>query len=118
MYAVVKTGGKQYRVNAGERIEVEKLDGQPGDTVELDQVLLLGEGEAVAIGAPLVAGARVKAEILDQDRHSKVLIFKYKRRKRYRRKNGHRQPFTALRIVDIMAPAGFAPPPAPAQQGA
>jgi large subunit ribosomal protein L21 len=102
-YAVVRTGGKQYRVSAGETIKVEKLDGKRGDAVELADVLLVGDGEAVTVGAPLVAGAKVKAEILDQDRERKVIIFKYRRRKRYRRKTGHRQPFTALRITEISA---------------
>lgn len=105
MYAVLKTGGKQYRVAAGDTIKVEKLEGKVGEQLEIAEVLLLADGEHLTLGRPLVEGARVKAEILEQDRHRKVVIFKYKRRKRYRRKTGHRQPFTALRIVDIVAPA-------------
>ncbi len=108
MYAVIRTGGKQYRIESGTTVNVEKLDGKPGDTVELDQVLLLADGEAVTLGAPLVQGAKVKAEIVGQERHRKVVIFKYKRRKRYRRKAGHRQPFTSLRITDIVGPGAAA----------
>ncbi|MCC6751722.1 MAG: 50S ribosomal protein L21 [Deltaproteobacteria bacterium] len=101
MYAVVKTGGKQYRVTEGDTLKVEKLPGEPGQPVVLDQVLLLVNGEQMSLGRPLVAGAQVTAEILEQDRHRKVIIYKYRRRKRYRRKNGHRQPYTALRITGI-----------------
>ncbi len=101
MYAVIKTGGKQYRVSTGDTIKVEKLAGQSGDTVELDQVLFLSYGETCTLGHPLVDGAKVTAEIVTQDKAPKVIIYKYKRRKRYRNKNGHRQPFTALRITGI-----------------
>jgi large subunit ribosomal protein L21 len=104
MYAVMRTGGKQYRVAAGDTIKVEKLEGNPGDAVELAEVLMLADGENVVLGRPLVAGALIKAEILEQDRNRKVVIFKYRRRRRYRRKTGHRQPFTALRVVDIVRP--------------
>lgn len=104
MYAVVKTGGKQYRVSAGDTIQVEKLEGGPGDKVELE-VLLLADGENVTVGRPLVEGASVAAEIVDQGKHRKVIIYKFRRRKRYRRKTGHRQPFTALKIVGINAAA-------------
>ena len=106
MYAVVKTGGKQYRVSAGETIKVEKLEGNPGDTIELDQVLLLADGESLTLGFPLVEGAKVKAKILEQAKDPKVVIFKYRRRKRYRRKAGHRQPQTFLHITDIEKTAG------------
>ncbi len=105
MYAVLRTGGKQYRVAAGDTIKVEKLEGKVGEQLELGDVLLIADGERLTLGRPLVAGAKIKAEVLEQDRHRKGVIFKYKRRKRYRRKTGHRQPFTALRIVDIVAPA-------------
>ena len=105
MYAVVKTGGKQYRVAEGDVVKVEKLDGEPGQTVELDEVLLVGSGADVTVGKPVVEGAKVSAEIVDQDRDRKVLVFKFRRRKRYRRKNGHRQPFTALKITAISAGA-------------
>lgn len=104
MYAVVKTGGKQYQVSPGDTIQVEKLEGNQGDAVQLQEVLLLADGEAITLGRPLIEGAVVSAEILDQDRHRKVIIYKYKRRKRYRRKAGHRQPFTALKITGIQGP--------------
>jgi len=100
MYAVVKTGGKQYRVAQGDTIKVEKLEGDPGEMVTLSEVLLL-KGDELKIGRPLIEGASVTAEIVGQDRHPKILVYKYKRRKRYRRKNGHRQPYTALKITAI-----------------
>ena len=102
MYAVIKTGGKQYRVNEGDRLRVEKLEGAVGDTVELAEVLMLG-GENVAIGTPLVQGAKVSAQIVGQGLGKKIIVFKMKRRKRYRRKNGHRQPFTELKVMGISA---------------
>ncbi len=101
MYAVIKTGGKQYRVAQGDRLRVEKLAGNVGDTVTLGEVLLVGEGDGVKVGAPLVGGAKVEAKIVAQDRSPKVIIFKFRRRKNYRRKTGHRQPFTALEITGI-----------------
>ena len=101
MYAVIKTGGKQYRVAQGDRLRVEKLAGNVGDTVTLDQVLLVGAGDGVKVGAPLVSGAKVEAKIVAQDRGKKIIIFKFRRRKNYRRKTGHRQPFTALEITGI-----------------
>jgi large subunit ribosomal protein L21 len=100
MYAVIKTGGKQYRVQAGDKIFVEKLEGNVGDAVSFDQVLMLG-GEALKLGKPLVSGAKVEAKILEHGRGEKVIIFKFRRRKNYRRKTGHRQPFTTLQITDI-----------------
>src|SRR3954452_4550244 len=100
MYAVIKTGGKQYRVAAGDKLRVEKLPGNVGDTVTFGEVLMLG-GEAVKLGAPLVAGAKVEAKIVAQDRDKKIIVFKFRRRKNYRRKNGHRQPFTALEITNV-----------------
>jgi large subunit ribosomal protein L21 len=102
MYAVIKTGGKQYRVQAGDKIFVEKLPGNVGDAVSFDQVLMLG-GEALKLGKPLVSGAKVEAKILEHGRGEKVIIFKFRRRKNYRRKTGHRQPFTTLQITDIKA---------------
>ena len=101
MYAVIKTGGKQYRVAQGDRLRVEKLAGNVGDTVSLGEVLLVGQGDGVKVGAPLVSGAKVEAKIVAQDRGKKIIIFKFRRRKNYRRKTGHRQPFTALEITDI-----------------
>jgi large subunit ribosomal protein L21 len=102
MYAVIKTGGKQYRVSEGTRLRVEKLPGAAGDKLQLDQVLMLG-GEKLTIGKPLVAGAKVNAEIVGQGRDKKVIVYKIRRRKRYRRKNGHRQPYTELKITGISA---------------
>ncbi len=102
MYAVIKTGGKQYRVAQGDKLRVEKLPGNVGDTVTLSEVLMLG-GDSIKIGAPLVAGAKVEAKITAQDRDKKIVVFKFRRRKNYRRKNGHRQPFTALEITGIKA---------------
>ena len=101
MYAVIKTGGKQYRVTEGQKLQVEKLGGAPGDKVTFNDVLLLGGGEALKIGQPVVAGARVEAEIVGQDRGPKIIIFKFRRRKNYRRKQGHRQPYTQLKITCI-----------------
>jgi large subunit ribosomal protein L21 len=102
MYAVFKTGGKQYRVEQGDKLRVEKLPGQVGEMVTFDQVLLIG-GEAIRLGKPLVGGAKVEAKILGQDLARKIVVFKFRRRKNYRRKRGHRQPFTALEITGIVA---------------
>ena len=102
MYAVIKTGGKQYRVSEGDRLRVEKLEGAKGDTIELAEVLMLG-GDRVAIGTPMVAGAKVSAQIVGQGLGKKIIVFKMRRRKRYRRKNGHRQPFTELKVTAISA---------------
>jgi large subunit ribosomal protein L21 len=101
MYAVIKTGGKQYRVQPNDVIKVEKLAGEPGGTVRFEEVLLVGEGDSVTIGAPTVAGAAVEATVLEQARAAKIIVFKKKRRKNYRRRNGHRQPLTVLRITSI-----------------
>lgn len=102
MYAVIKTGGKQYRVAEGQKLRVEKLAGNAGDKVTFSEVLLVG-GDAPKIGRPLVSGASVAAEITAQDRGKKIVVFKFKRRKNYRRKNGHRQPYTELKITGITA---------------
>jgi large subunit ribosomal protein L21 len=103
MYAVVRTGGKQLRVAPGDAVRVEKLEGNVGDRIELSEVLLVaGEGDT-RIGTPLVAGAKVVGTITAQDRGEKIIIFKMKRRKGYRRKNGHRQFFTELRVDTIEA---------------
>ncbi len=102
MYAVIKTGGKQYRVQQGDRLRVEKLAGDVGGNVTLNEVLMIG-GDKVVIGTPMVSGAKVTAEIVAQDRDKKVIIFKFRRRKNYRRKRGHRQPFTELKITGISA---------------
>ncbi|NNU15973.1 50S ribosomal protein L21 [Parvularcula sp. ZS-1/3] len=99
-YAVIKTGGKQYRVKSGDVINVEKLAGEAGDTVKLEDVLMLG-GDDVKIGAPLIEGASVEAEILEQARDKKIIVFKKRRRQNYRRKKGHRQEMTVLKINTI-----------------
>ena len=98
MYAVIKTGGKQYRVTTGEKIKVELIAAEVGQEVTLDQVLAVGEGAAMTIGTPLVAGATVSATVLSQGRHDKVRIFKMRRRKHYQKRQGHRQNFTELQI--------------------
>ncbi len=101
MYAVIRTGGKQYRVAPNEVIRIEKLEAEPGTTVEFDEVLLVG-GEETRIGRPLVEGAKVTATVLDQIKGPKIVVFKKKRRKNYRRKRGHRQRLTLLRVQDIL----------------
>ena len=103
MYAVIKTGGKQYRVVAGEKLKVEQIPADVGTEITLDQVLMVGEGESVKIGTPLVAGASVKATVLAQGRHDKVKIFKMRRRKHYQKHQGHRQNYTELRIDAVSA---------------
>jgi large subunit ribosomal protein L21 len=103
MYAVIASGGKQYKVQEGEILKVEKLDGQVGSEVAFDQVLLLSDGEAVKIGRPTLADVAVRGHIIEQGREKKILVFKYKRRKRYRRKQGHRQSYTAVKIDRIDA---------------
>jgi large subunit ribosomal protein L21 len=101
MYAVVRTGGKQYRVETGDVIKVEKLAGEVGDTLDIADVLMLGGDGGIKVGMPVVEGAAVKAEVLEHIKAPKVVIFKKKRRKNHRRKRGHRQPLTVLRIGDI-----------------
>ena len=102
MYAVVRTGGKQYKVAENDVISVEKLSGEAGATVELNEVLMIGDGADAAVGDPLVAGAKVIAEVLEQTRADKILVFKKKRRKKYRRTQGHRQDITVLRVTDLL----------------
>ena len=102
MYAVIKTGGKQYRVSEGDTLRIEKLDGEVGSKLELGEVLMVG-GDKVAVGSPTVKGAKVTAEIVAQDRAKKIVVFKMRRRKNYRRKQGHRQPYTEIRITGISA---------------
>ena len=101
MFAVIRTGGKQYRVAPNDIIEIEKIAGKPGDIIELAEVMLLG-GDSPKTGNPTVAGALVAAEVIEQKRGDKIIVFKKKRRKNYRRKNGHRQSLTALRITEIL----------------
>jgi large subunit ribosomal protein L21 len=103
MYAIIRTGGKQYQVAQGDQLRVEKLAGNVGETVELSEVLLVGAGEQLNIGQPVVAGAKVTATIVAQGKAKKVMVFKKKRRKGYQVKNGHRQQYTALRIEGISA---------------
>ena len=103
MYAIVRTGGKQYQVEAGDTLRVEKLQGEVGDTVELDDVLLVVDGETVTIGQPVVEGAKVVAKVLEQGRHKKIIVFKKKRRQGYQVKKGHRHMYTALKIETISA---------------
>ena len=100
-YAIVRTGGKQYRVEPGDTIRVESLPGHAGETVELSDVLMVSREGEVTLGTPTVEGARVTAEVVDNGRGKKVIVFKYKPKTRYRRKNGHRQSYTELRVTDI-----------------
>lgn len=102
MYAIVRTGGKQYKVAPGEKLRVEQLPAEVGSEIVLDQVLMVGDGESVRLGAPVVAGATVKATVVAHGRGEKLTIFKMKRRKNYRRHQGHRQGFTELKIEGIV----------------
>jgi len=101
MFAVIRTGGKQYKVAPDDVITVEKLGGEAGATIEFGEVLMVGDGASVSTGAPLVAGASVSATLVEQRRADKIIVFKKKRRQNYRRKNGHRQHQTVLRITEI-----------------
>jgi len=101
MYAIIQTGGKQYRVSPGDSVKVEKLDGNVGDTVTFDSVLMIGGDKDPVIGTPVVKGASVTGTITEQDKAKKITILKFKRRTGYRKKMGHRQPFTRLRIEKI-----------------
>ncbi len=102
MYAVIKTGGKQYKVSEGDLLKVEKIEGEVGSTIELSEVLMVG-GEEVKIGTPLLPGAKVKARIVEQGKDKKILVFHSRRRKTHRKLNGHRQPITRLKITGIEA---------------
>ena len=101
-YAIVQTGGKQYRVEPGDTIRVESLPGDDGDTVDLDDVLLVSQDGVVSVGTPTVPGAKVTAELVGRGRGKKIVVFKYKPKTRYRRKNGHRQSYTELKVTDIL----------------
>ncbi len=103
MYAVIQTGGKQYRVSQGDVVKLERLQGDTGTTISFDQVLLIGTDDDTKIGTPVVSGATVSGTILEQGRDRKVIVFKFRRRKNYKRKNGHRQYFTRVRIDEIAA---------------
>lgn len=103
MYAIVRTGGKQYQVACGDQLRVEKIEGNVGDTVALDDVLMIVNGEDVTVGQPVVENAKVTAKIAEQGRAKKVIVFKKKRRKGYKLRKGHRQSYTALKIEEISA---------------
>ncbi|HRD93085.1 50S ribosomal protein L21 [Accumulibacter sp.] len=109
MYAVIKTGGKQYRVVSGEKLKIEQIPADVGAELTLDQVLMVGEGETVKVGTPIIAGASVKVTVLSQGRHDKIRIFKFRRRKHSQKHQGHRQNYTEIR-VDAIAD-GAAPDP-------
>jgi large subunit ribosomal protein L21 len=117
MFAVIRTGGKQYRVAPNDIIEIEKVAGKPGDIIELSEVILLGGDGGPKTGSPNIAGALVAAEVIEHKRGDKIVVFKKKRRKNYRRKKGHRQALTALRITEILTdgkkPSKAAPKPEP-----
>lgn len=102
MYAVVETGGRQYKVTKGEVIDVERLKASPGQTIELDRVLLVSRDDEVTVGKPTVPGAKVVAKVLGEEKGEKIVVFKYKPKTRYRRKTGHRQVYTRLSIEDII----------------
>ena len=102
MYAIIRTGGKQYRVQSGEQVRVEALAAEVGSSVSLEEVLLVGTGDGVKVGAPLVSGAKVKATVVAHGRGEKVKIFKLRRRKHYQKTQGHRQSYTEIRIDDIV----------------
>lgn len=101
MYAVIKTGGKQYKVRPGEKLKIEQIPADVGSVITLDQVLAIGGGEGIKLGAPILSGATVKATVVSQGRHDKVKIFKMRRRKHYQKRQGHRQNFTELLIESI-----------------
>ncbi|MDR5907168.1 MULTISPECIES: 50S ribosomal protein L21 [Halomonadaceae] len=103
MYAVIKSGGKQYRVQEGETLKLEKLEIATGETLEFDQVLLVGDGDDIKVGAPLVDGAKVAAEVVSHGRGDKVTIIKFRRRKHHMKRQGHRQWFTEVKITGISA---------------
>lgn len=103
MHAVIRTGGKQYRVAEGDIVRVEKLDAEPGSTIELDDVLLITDGENAAVGTPVLEGRAVSADVQEHGRGEKIQVIKFKRRKKYRRMNGHRQHYTQIKITSIPA---------------
>ena len=112
IYAIIETGGKQYRVTEGDTIKVERLEAEEGGSIELDRVLLIGDGDNVTVGKPVIEGARVLAKVNGNGRDDKIIVFKYKAKVRYRRKNGHRQHYTSLSIDKILPPGAEAPKPA------
>ena len=115
MYAVIQTGGKQYKVSQGDRIQVERLEGQVGDQVRFEEVLFLSDGGETQVGSPKIEGARVVGKIVDQSKGKKILVFKFKRRKMYRRLRGHRQMLTDVQIEGIESETASAEKTAPAK---
>ena len=114
MYAIFRSGGKQYKAEPGQVVQLEKLSGAVGESIALDQVLLLADGDQIQVGQPIIEGLSVTGKIVNQGRHRKILVFKHKRRKDYRKKQGHRQSFTAVLIQSIGTeanPAGNEPAP-------
>ena len=101
MYAVIKTGGKQYRVEPSDKLRVDKLAGEPGAMVDINEVLMVGEDDKTQVGAPMLDGASVKLEVLEQTRNDKIVVFKKKRRQNYRRTHGHKQEMTVVRVAEI-----------------
>jgi large subunit ribosomal protein L21 len=101
MYAVISSGGKQYRVSEGDTIRIEKLPGNVGESVSFDDILMVSDGDKVLIGQPTLSNVTVSGHIVEQNRNKKIIVFKYKRRKGYRRKQGHRQAYTALKVDSI-----------------
>jgi large subunit ribosomal protein L21 len=102
VYAIIETGGKQYKVQPGDVVFVEKLPGEVGEKVEFDQVLALKDNDQLQVGTPYIEGARVVAKVLEQDKHKKILVFKYKAKSNYRRRYGHRQPYTRVLVEEII----------------
>jgi large subunit ribosomal protein L21 len=117
MYAVIRTGGKQYRVIPGEKLKVEKLSGEVGSDISLDKVLMIADGDNVTIGAPLIAGATVPATVISHGRGDKVMIFKFRRRKHYRKTQGHRQSYTEIQIGDFGGKSASKPASAAKSEG-
>ena len=103
MYAVIKTGGKQYKVAPGDVVRVESLDAKKGDTIEIKDVFMIADGDNISIGKPLLASAKVTAEVVEEDRGEKLIIFKHRRRKGFRKTNGHRQNYTGIKVKEIIA---------------
>jgi large subunit ribosomal protein L21 len=103
MYAVIQTGGKQYKVAPGDVVKVEKLDAKKGDTVEIKEVYMIADGDTMSVGKPILASAMVTAEVMGEEKGEKLLIFKHRRRKGFRKTNGHRQNYTTLKVKDIKA---------------
>ena len=101
MYAIISSGGKQYKVEQGEVLKIEKISGNVGDTISFDNVLMFSDGENIRVGTPVLSDVSVQAHIVEQGKANKIIVFKYKRRKRYRRKQGHRQQYTAIKIDTI-----------------